>query len=249
MSLVACSGGKSLEEVADGAGIDVPEQDEFEEDFKEEAGDELADTVSDQVEDAFGEDDFSDDFSDDFGDDFGSESTASTTDDFGTAEPVAAAASTEMVSDFSDGATGMEATSMGDSSFAAADGSGTYTVQRGETLMIVAFKIYGDYSKWRDLARMNSGKLGSRYTVSTGTVLSYTPPAQPFQWSPSGNPYLIKTGDTLGTISTDTYGTTKHWRAIWKNNTPLIKDPNKIFAGFTIYTPILDSRGVANESF
>lgn len=239
MSLVACSGGKSLEEVADGAGIDVPEQDEFEEDFKEEAGDQLADTVSDQVEDAFGGDDFSDDFSDD--------STAST-DDFGMTEP-AAAASTEMVSDFSDGGTGMEATSMGTSSFAAADGSGTYTVQNGETLMIVAFKIYGDYSKWRDLARMNSGKLGSRYTVSAGTVLSYNPPAQPFQWSPTGNPYLIKTGDTLGTISTDTYGTTKHWRAIWKNNTPLIKDPNKIFAGFTIYTPILDSRGVANESF
>ena len=187
MSLVACSGGKSLEEVAEGNGIDVPEQDEFEEDFAEEAGEELAD----QVDDAFG-----DEFGSEEG--FGEESLA--------ADTFAEEGSTEMVSEFSDGGTGMEMTS----SVASVDGSGTYTVQQGETLMLIAFKIYGDYSKWRELARMNSGKLGSRYTVSQGTVISYNPPVQPFQWSPSGNPYLIKTGDTLGTISSDTYGTTKY---------------------------------------
>ncbi|MAZ49263.1 MAG: hypothetical protein CME65_11935 [Halobacteriovoraceae bacterium] len=229
MSLIACSGGKSLEEVADGSGIDVPAQDEFEEDFAEEAGDELAESV----DDAFGDDAFGDDA---FGEDAFTSDSSLADDSF------SEEGSTEMVSEFSDGGTGMEMT-------ASVDSSGTYTVQQGETLMLIAFKIYGDYGRWRELARLNSGKLGSRYTVSQGTVITYNPPVEPFQWSPTGNPYLIKNGDTLGTISSDTYGTTKYWRNIWKNNTPLIKDPNKIFAGFTIYTPVIDSRGVANQGF
>ena len=31
------------------------------------------------------------------------------------------------------------------------------------------------------------------------------------------------------------------------NNKPLIKNPNKIYAGFTIYTPIIEGREVATE--
>jgi nucleoid-associated protein YgaU len=39
------------------------------------------------------------------------------------------------------------------------DGSGigdsTYTVQANETLMLIAFKLYGDYSKWKEIASLN----------------------------------------------------------------------------------------------
>ena len=66
--------------------------------------------------------------------------------------------------------------------------------------------------------------------------------------SSDGNPYLIKSGDTLGKISNTTYGTIKYWKNIWNNNKPLIKDPNKIFAGFTIYTPLIEGRDVANDT-
>ena len=31
-----------------------------------------------------------------------------------------------------------------------------YTTQKGETLMQIAFKIYGDYRKWKDLMSWNS---------------------------------------------------------------------------------------------
>ncbi len=120
-----------------------------------------------------------------------------------------------------------------------------YTVQKNETLMMVAFKLYGDYGKWRELANMNAGKLKGSQTVREGMVLKYNAPAEAFVWSPAGNPYLIRTGDSLGGISTTTYGTSKKWKSIWDNNRPLIKDPNKIFAGFTIYT--LDGREVASE--
>lgn len=119
-----------------------------------------------------------------------------------------------------------------------------YTVQKNETLMMVAFKIYGDYAKWKDIAELNGI---SGQSISEGQSLNYNAPSSEFVWGPEGSPYLIKEKDTLGTISNDTYGTTKYWKNIWENNRPLIKDPNKIYVGFTIYTPNIESRDVANQ--
>lgn len=121
----------------------------------------------------------------------------------------------------------------------------SYAVKKNETLMLIAFKIYGDYGKWKELAKLNEGL--NVNSLKEGDTLQYYAPVQEFVWSPEGNPYLIKKGDTLGTVSNDTYGTTKFWRDIWSNNKPLIKDPNKIFAGFTIYTPVLENREVASQ--
>lgn len=127
-------------------------------------------------------------------------------------------------------------------------GSGTmkqYTVQKNETLMLIAFKIYGDYEKWKHLATHNRDTLkGSN--VREGMVLQYEAPAEEFVWNPEGLPYLIRTGDTLGRISKTVYTTEKKWKSIWDNNRPLIKDPNRIFAGFTIYY-LENGREVANE--
>ncbi len=119
---------------------------------------------------------------------------------------------------------------------------GSYTVKKGETLMMVAFNIYGDYRKWKDLAMLN-GVHGDR--VAEGAVVRYNKPMQPFVWNPEGLPYLIRTGDTLATISNDKYGTAKKWRSIYDNNRPLIKDPNLIFAGFTLY--YIPQRDLASE--
>ena len=106
-----------------------------------------------------------------------------------------------------------------------------YRVQKGDTLMMVAFKIYGDYGKWRDIKKLNPNV----EKLSAGAELKYHVPLQKFGWEPVGDPYLVKNGDTLGTISMDKYGTPKKWKAIYENNRPLIKNPNLIFAGFTLY--------------
>jgi nucleoid-associated protein YgaU len=127
-----------------------------------------------------------------------------------------------------------------------AGGEKTYQVQKNETLMMVAFKLYGDYSKWKELASQNSDVLNGSTIVRAGTTLKYTAPAQEFVWNPEGLPYLIRTGDTLGTISTSVYQTSKKWKIIWNNNKPLIRDPNKIFAGFTLYY-LENGRDVASE--
>lgn len=118
---------------------------------------------------------------------------------------------------------------------------GQYRMQKDETLMMAAFRIYGDYRKWKDLKVWNKGK-----KIGEGAMLKYYVPEKSFSWQPSGLPYLVKTGDTLQIISMDKYGTTKKWKQIYENNRPLILDPNLIFAGFTLYyVPVRD---VASES-
>jgi nucleoid-associated protein YgaU len=121
-----------------------------------------------------------------------------------------------------------------------------YTVQKNETLMLIAFKLYGDYERWKDLANQNRNVLKGNTALKNGTVLKYTAPAEEFVWNPQGNPYLIRTGDTLGGISKEVYATRNKWKLIWDNNRPLIKNPNKIYAGFTIYY-LENGREVANE--
>jgi nucleoid-associated protein YgaU len=111
----------------------------------------------------------------------------------------------------------------------------TYTVQKNETLMMIAFKLYGDYSKWRELVSYNKDLLAGSSKVKEGMEIKFLTPDSEFIWNPAGLPYLIRTGDTLGGISGNVYGTVQKWRSLWDNNRPLIKDPNRIFAGFTIY--------------
>lgn len=110
---------------------------------------------------------------------------------------------------------------------------GEYTIQSGDTYMLIAFKLYGDYRKWKTVADMNPGLASTQ--LSAGKVIKYDVPAQPFVWNPQGNPHVIKMGETLGTISNDKYGTASRWRSIYDNNRPMIHDPNLIFAGFTLY--------------
>lgn len=119
----------------------------------------------------------------------------------------------------------------------------SYKVQKGETLMQIAFKIYGDLSKWKSIKNMNSNSLNGNTALRAGMVLKYTAPERLFVWNPEGSPHMIKTGETLGTISNAVYQTPKKWKNIWENNKPLIKNPNVIYAGFTLY---YKSAGMAN---
>ncbi len=122
----------------------------------------------------------------------------------------------------------------------------TYTVQKNETLMLIAFKLYGDYERWKELANYNRTTLNGSTHLKEGMNLKYMAPAEEFVWNPQGLPYLIRTGDTLGGISHNVYQSSKKWKLIWDNNRPLIKDPNRIFSGFTIYY-LENGREVASE--
>lgn len=116
----------------------------------------------------------------------------------------------------------------------ASKGMAQYVVQKHDTLMWIAFKIYGDYGRWRDLVQSNAGRIDNGH-ITEGMTINYSPPMQEFVWNPEGDPYLIKRGENLGVVSTNVYGVKKRWKEIYNNNRPLIRNPNLIFAGFTIY--------------
>ena len=79
--------------------------------------------------------------------------------------------------------------------------SNYYTVKENDTLMLIAWKIYGDYSKWKDLREHNIEKFKKDNSVSKGDQLYYLPPEFHFKRLTEGSPYLIRRGDTLGKIS------------------------------------------------
>lgn len=114
-----------------------------------------------------------------------------------------------------------------------------YIIQKNDTLMMVAWKIYGDTSKWRELENLNQDKIHNGH-IWTGEKLVFERPEVDFEWSPEGSPYLINKGDTLSGISKEVYDKGNYWQAIWYNNRDLIRNPDLIFAGFTIYYQDLD---------
>ena len=128
-----------------------------------------------------------------------------------------------------------------DTSAPAAQGTGemaTYVVQKDDTLMKIAFNIYGDIGQWKTLYELNKGVLRSASRLTAGTQIKYDKPASEPVIERNGDSYLIKQGDTLGTIADDVYAKRSKWKKIYENNRTLIRDPNKIYAGFYLYYQI-----------
>lgn len=110
----------------------------------------------------------------------------------------------------------------------------SYTVVEGDTLMYIAYKMYGDYRMWKSIADLN-GMNGSTAVLRKGDVINVDASrVRPMPFI-DGTPYLIRSGDTLGKISNEQYGTTQRWEDLWKHNAEMIRDPNIIFAGFQMY--------------
>jgi len=114
-----------------------------------------------------------------------------------------------------------------------------YVVRRGDTLMLIAFHMYGDYLRWREIYELNRATLGANHDLNAGMLLKLSLPLRPHQ-RPMGLPYLIKSGDSLSLISRKVYGDLNDWPRIWQNNPTQIRDPNLIFAGFTLFYPERD---------
>ncbi len=52
--------------------------------------------------------------------------------------------------------------------------------------------------------------------------------------------YTVKRGDTLGKIAKKQYGNASKYTVIFEANTPMLKDPNKIFVGQVLRIPAID---------
>lgn len=109
-----------------------------------------------------------------------------------------------------------------------------YVVKKGDTLMKISFEKYGDVLKWRKIFDANKEKLGNFNRLTIGMTLLIEG-VEYVVIEKNGKPYLIRKNDTLVKISKKVYGKPVYWRDLWKNNKQLIHDPNKIYAGFTLY--------------
>jgi nucleoid-associated protein YgaU len=124
---------------------------------------------------------------------------------------------------------------------ATSSGSGgeVYEVQGGDTLMKIAFKVYGDVYQWRKVLDDNSDRISDPGRLVKGTQLKVDNAPNEDYYN-GYERYLIKSGDTLGFISDDVYGTKKKWKQLWQMNDGLVKDPNRIYAGFFLRYTISD---------
>jgi LysM repeat protein len=110
-----------------------------------------------------------------------------------------------------------------------------YTVRSGDTLMKIAFEHYGDLYRWQDIYHANRDKISNPNQIARGTTLRIEGATRFSAPHGTGEVYAIQKGDTLGTISNKVYGTPSKWRDLWDNNREMIRDPNKIYAGFNLY--------------
>ncbi len=139
---------------------------------------------------------------------------------------------------------------------AASGDASQYTVKSGDTLMKIAFEQYGDIYRWREIFEANRGAIANPNAVPPGTTLNLQG-AGMVSIERNGEQYKIKNGDTLGSISNDVYGTPAKWKKLWENNRQMIKNPNKIYAGFYLYylpegrltqDPVSDGPGAQNDA-
>jgi nucleoid-associated protein YgaU len=52
--------------------------------------------------------------------------------------------------------------------------------------------------------------------------------------------YTVQSGDTLGKIAREVYGSSSKYMTIFEANTPMLKDPNKIYPGQVLRIPKVD---------
>jgi len=118
-----------------------------------------------------------------------------------------------------------------------------YTVQYGETLAGIAFNFYGSMqSDVIDRIFAANATLLREYGLQAGMVI--TLPAQGLrqpvvqaQLSNAAGVYLVRAGDTLGSIAMHFFGSSAYWGRIWEANQPRIGSNNMIFEGQWLIIP------------
>lgn len=109
-----------------------------------------------------------------------------------------------------------------------------YKVKNHDTLMKISYEQYGTIFKWRDIFNANKAVIKDYRFIRPGQILTLNG-KQFIAVQHEGEIYLILKNDSLGKISQKVYGDRARWRDLWKQNRDLIKNPNKIYAGFHLY--------------
>ncbi len=115
----------------------------------------------------------------------------------------------------------------------------TYVVKKGDTLGDIAQSIYGDKSKWRDLARWSG--FSNPHLIFPGNLVyyQYTEQSAAFAQQYENQPraeVVVQAGDSLSGIAARVYGDFSHWVIIWRYNGH-IANPDRIEVGQIVTYP------------
>jgi nucleoid-associated protein YgaU len=112
-----------------------------------------------------------------------------------------------------------------------------YVVQKGDTLAKISAKVYGDNSRWQEMASLSGLSNPSR--IYPGDLVYYTLDDSSIAFSTAyesvtRNEEQVQPGDTLATIAQRVYGSSTAWRSIWRQNDQ-INNPDVVPPGTTVY--------------
>lgn len=119
-----------------------------------------------------------------------------------------------------------------------------YRVQPGDTLWAIAQKTFGDPTRWPELYQANRSRLASAHlirpdqTLELGSVQQASRgSARKTSASSGGSRYVVKPGDTLGTIARRHFGKASQWPVLYSLNQDRLADPHRIFPGQELRLP------------
>ena len=128
-----------------------------------------------------------------------------------------------------------------------------HTVVRGDTLGGIAKHYYGKESKWKIIQVANQTRVPDPSRLKVGVKL-VIPPLEG-QQSPSGilpvsvpisnqpaataakRTHTVAPNETLTSIATKYYGSSKQWQRIHKANLSILPDPNRLQRGMVLVIP------------
>jgi nucleoid-associated protein YgaU len=124
-----------------------------------------------------------------------------------------------------------------------------YIVEAGDTLGKISQKIYGSPGRWNELATLSGIANPSRiypgdlvyYTLDESAV-SFATAYESIQRATEN----VQQGDTLATIATRLYGSSKAWRSIWRHNDK-IDNPDVLTVSTVYYVPKGASTAAVNK--
>ncbi|MGE3263143.1 MAG: tetratricopeptide repeat protein [Bacteriovoracia bacterium] len=130
----------------------------------------------------------------------------------------------------------------------------TYIVGPGEVLGVISSKVYGTSKLWRKIFDANRRLLSSPDSVEPGMKLKI-PEVRgrnillPDESSiPRARKHFVKKGESLRSIAKKVYGSSGHWRVIYKANRQRLKKANNLHAGIKLLIPQLSKESEGKEA-